>query len=207
MKALREIGFARAAKFVFGRFVAAALSLCVLPQLRVVLLRLLGARIGRDAVVHNIEFMNYYRGSFRNLTLGDCCFVGPGCLLDLAAPIDCGDHVTLAARVTVLTHMNVGYGEHPLQAEFPARVHGVTIGTGSFIGANATVLCGTEVGEGCFVGAGAVVNRSLDAGTVAGGVPARPVRSLCLPEDAPSPELVEPADDTEVVPPCLMPDQ
>lgn len=178
MKAFREIGIMRALKFVLGEFVGAVLALCVFPQLRVLVLRLLGARIGRDSIVYNIRLMNFYRGSLRHLVLGDGCFIGPDCLLDLAAPIECGDHVTLGPRVTILTHLNVGYTGHPLQAEFPSREEGVRIGSGSFIGASSTLLCGIEVGEGCLVGAGALVNRSLAAGTVAGGVPARALRQL-----------------------------
>ena len=53
------------------------------------------------------------------LTVGEDCFLGDECLFDLAEAITLGRQVTLAERVLVLTHMNVGYADHPLQPHFP----------------------------------------------------------------------------------------
>ena len=53
--------------------------------------------------------------------IGRECFLGDECLLDLAEGIELEDQVTLAERVLVLTHLNVGYADHPLQAAFPAH--------------------------------------------------------------------------------------
>lgn len=44
---------------------------------------------------------------------------------------------------------------------------------GASIGANATVVCGTELGEYCFVGAGSVVTRNVPAHALVYGSPAR----------------------------------
>lgn len=178
MKALQEIGIRKAIRFLSGQFFSAALCLCVLPQIRVILLKLLGARIGPDTIVHNIQFMNFYRGSFRNLTMGERCFIGPGCLLDLGAPIVLHDDVTFGPRVCVMTHLNVGYSSHPLQAEFPPQEAGVEIGAGSFVGASSTVLSGATIAPGCFVAAGALVHQSTESGTLVGGVPAKLIRRL-----------------------------
>lgn len=178
MKALQEIGIRKAIRFLSGELFSAALCLCVLPQIRVALLRLLGAKIGADTIVHNFEFMNFYRGSFRNLTMGERCFIGPGCLLDLAAPIVLHDDVTFGPRVSVLTHLNVGYRSHPLQAEFPPQEAGVEIGSGSFVGASTTILCGTNIAPGCFVAAGAVVHQPTEGNALIGGVPAKLIRRL-----------------------------
>jgi UDP-2-acetamido-3-amino-2,3-dideoxy-glucuronate N-acetyltransferase len=41
------------------------------------------------------------------------------------------------------------------------------------IGSGAVILCGVEIGEGALVGAGAVVTKSVPAGAVVAGVPAR----------------------------------
>jgi acetyltransferase-like isoleucine patch superfamily enzyme len=168
----------RSLRFLLGEVLAVLLKLCIVPQLRVAVLKLLGARIGRNTVIHRVSFINYYRGSFRNIHFGDECFIGDGCLLDLAACIRLERQVTLASRVCIATHLNVGYPDHPLQRDFPARTEAVGIGAGCFVGMGATILCGVRIGAGSFVGAGSVVAESLPAGVLAGGVPARVIRAI-----------------------------
>jgi maltose O-acetyltransferase len=112
------------------------------------------------------------------LALGDDCFLGDECLIDLADGVILEDQVTLAERVLLLTHLNVGYVDHPLQARFPPRSAPVRIERGSFVGANVTVLAGVTIGAGSFVAAGSVVTEDVPPRTLVAGVPARPIRSL-----------------------------
>ncbi len=152
--------------------------LALFPPVRTTLLRLYGARIGRGVIVHNARFFNLYRRGLPGLSLGDDCFIGDECLLDLADSIEMGQQVTLAERVMVLTHLNVGYRDHPLQEHFPAMSAPVRLGRGCFIGAQAVILPGVHVGENSFVAAGAVVTRNVEARSLVAGTPARLVRSL-----------------------------
>jgi len=57
----------------------------------------------------------------------------------------------------------------------PREEADVVIGRDVWLGARAIVLPGVVIGDGCVVGAGAVVTRSLPAGSIAVGVPARVV--------------------------------
>ena len=180
MRAFLEVGFAKA--FRYGLY---SLALCpyrwmIWPQLRVPYLRLLGARIGSGTIIHDAHFFNAYRTGFQGLELGENCFIGDECLLDLADRIVMGDHVTLAERVTILTHTNVGYHDHPLQPYFPAMSALVRLGSGCFVGANATLLPGITVGECGFVAAGAVVTEDVLPWHVVGGVPAKVLKKLVL---------------------------
>ena len=178
MKALAEIGWRKAARF--GWFTAAMLPyrLLPVPQLRAPFLRLLGARIGRGSVVHDVRFFNLYRRGLAGLSVGDECFLGDECLLDLAEGITLERQVTFAERVLVLTHTNVGYADHPLQPHFPAMADPVVIGQGSFVGAAATILPGVRIGARSFVAAGSVVTADVPPGMLVAGVPARVVRPL-----------------------------
>jgi acetyltransferase-like isoleucine patch superfamily enzyme len=49
----------------------------------------------------------------------------------------------------------------------------VHIGNHGWIGMNVTILKGVQIGDGAIIAAGAVVTRSVPAGCLAGGVPAR----------------------------------
>jgi maltose O-acetyltransferase len=84
--------------------------------------------------------------------------------------ITIGDGATLAPGVRILCH----------DASCVRRVGGtwvapVTIGAGAFIGAEAVLMPGVTVGEGAVVAAGAVVTRDVVPGTIAAGVPAKPI--------------------------------
>lgn len=178
MKALGEIGWRRAARFGWTTLAMIPYRAALFPQLRAPWLRLLGARVGRRVILHDVRFFNLYRRGLRGLEIGDECFLGDECLLDLAEGVRLEPQVTLAERVTVLTHMNVGYADHPLQGQFPAMAAPVTIERGSFLGANVTVLPGITVGAGSFVAAGSLVRDDVPPRTLVAGVPARVVRSL-----------------------------
>lgn len=65
---------------------------------------------------------------------------------------------------------------------------------GASIGANATVVCGTEIGEHALVGAGAVVTKSVLPHQLVLGNPARPAGWVCRCGAVVSREAERPAD-------------
>jgi acetyltransferase-like isoleucine patch superfamily enzyme len=178
VKALGEIGWRRALRFGFSTLAMIPYRLALFPQLRAPWLRLLGARLGRHVIVHDVRFFNLYRRGLAGLEIGDDCFLGDDCLLDLAEGIHLERQVTLAERVLVLTHTNVGYRDHPLQPHFPAVTAPVVVETGAFLGAGVTVLPGVRVGARAFVAAGSVVIEDVPSETLVGGVPARVLRPI-----------------------------
>jgi acetyltransferase-like isoleucine patch superfamily enzyme len=178
VKALSEIGWRRAVRYGLLTLAIVPYRLALFPPLRALWLRLLGARIGRRTILHDVRFFNLYRRGLAGLEIGDECFLGDECLLDLAEGIRLERQVTLAERVLVLTHMNVGYRDHPLQARFPPMAAPVVIEQGAFLGANVTVLAGVRVGSRSFVAAGSVVTADVPPGTLVAGVPARVVRPV-----------------------------
>ena len=178
MKALRQIGLRRAFRFGFYTLAMVPYRLALFPPLRAAWLRLLGARIGRRTIVHDVRFFNLYRRGLAGLELGAECFLGDECLFDLADGIRLEPQVTLAERVVILTHTNVGYLDHPLQARFPALTAPVVLQRGCFVGASVTILPGVTIGSESFVAAGSVVTADVPPRTLVAGVPARRVRDL-----------------------------
>ncbi|MCZ6688647.1 MAG: acyltransferase [Planctomycetota bacterium] len=183
MKAVREVGWRRVLLRVWWAGVIGVFRLLPTPPLRKAWMKIFGARLGRNTIVERVRFLNADRGGFASLSTGDSVFLGDDVLIDLARGVVIGDHVTIAARANLITHLNVGYSDHPLQGAFPAREQPVVIGTGSFIGIGSTILPGVKIGEESFVAAGAVVDKDVPPRRLVAGVPAKVIREIeLLPE-------------------------
>jgi acetyltransferase-like isoleucine patch superfamily enzyme len=152
-------------------------------------LRGFGARIGRDVrfrsplVIHNSdrEGGKYYR----KLEVGDHCYFGRELFLDLQDGIVIEDHVTVSHRVMILTHTDAG--TTPLKDEIiPTSQAPVMIRSGTYIGANVTILEGVEIGRFSVVAAGAVVTRSVPPASLIAGVPARVIKTLEIADMEPA---------------------
>ena len=178
MKVFKEPGTAAVIKFVL--FSALQLIYCAffLPPLREFFLKLFGAKIGKNSVLMSISFLNWHHTGPAGLAIGDECFIGDQTLIDLFDKVILENQVTLAQRVTVITHLNVGYKNHPLQKFFPTMSKAVIFKRGCVVGANATILPGVTVGERSFVAAGSVVNKNVPPRTLVGGVPAKVIKKL-----------------------------
>lgn len=88
-----------------------------------------------------------------------------------------GEHVTVTAGVRFVTHDG---GVWVFRREFPNIdvFHPIDVGNNVFIGINTIILPGVRIGDDCVIGAGSVVAKDVPPGTVAAGVPARPIRTL-----------------------------
>ena len=80
MKALHSIGMGKAIRFLWFTFYSGLIRIS-LPPVRVWLLRLAGAHVGKDTVLFDISFSNLYHYGFRKLRIGERCFLGDGVML------------------------------------------------------------------------------------------------------------------------------
>ncbi len=183
MKAADEIGTKKTIKFilfalaevVYHRIV---LHLLFFPQIRKLFLQILGAKIDKGTIIMEVKFFNWHHTGPKGLKIGKECFLGDETLIDLYDKVILGDQVTIAQRVTILTHMNVGYADHPLQKEFPKISKPVMFKNGCVVGAASTILPGVTIGEKSFVAAGSVVTKDVPPLTLVAGVPAHKVREI-----------------------------
>ena len=178
MKAFEEVGIGKAFKFVFFTVYSKLLHFTIIPQIRSVLMQLAGAAIGDESIIMDTSFANLYHHGFRTLQLGKRCYIGDESMLDLRGHILLEDDVTISNRAMILTHINVGYKDHPIQKVYPTSVHPVLVKRGAYIGTGAIILPGVTVGEESVVAAGAVVTKDVPARTVVGGVPAKKIKSI-----------------------------
>lgn len=105
--------------------------------------------------------------------IGSAVIVGSGVRLDYSGGLVIEDDVVLSEGVFVYTH---SHGLAPKSA--PNRTP-LVIERGAWIGSHAIVIEGTtRIGAGSVVAAGSVVTREIPPGVVAGGVPARVIKSI-----------------------------
>jgi putative colanic acid biosynthesis acetyltransferase WcaF len=134
---------------------------------RRMILRLFGARIGRD--VHLYPSLRI--AVPWNLAIGDEAAVGDGAILYSLGLITIGPRAT----VSQYAHLCAGSHDHT-RPTFDLLKPEVTIGAEAWVCADAFVGPGVEIGARTIVAARAVANRSLPAGVIAAGNPARIVK-------------------------------
>ncbi len=183
MKAIDETGAKKTIRFVLYVFYEVLIHriishLLYFPQVRKFSLQILGSKIGNDSIIMDVKFFNWHHTGPKGLKIGDRCFIGDEAMLDLYDNVTLENDVTLAQRVLVLTHMNVGYKNHPLQKYFPKVSKPVVLKEGCFIGASVTILPGVTVGERSFVAAGSIVTSNIPKESVFAGVPAKLIRKI-----------------------------
>lgn len=178
MQAIKEVGFKKAFKFIVFSFYHLFYRILPFPQLRKLYLILGGAKIGNESIIMDLRFFNWHHLGLKGLEIGKECFVGDETLIDLYNKVVIQDRVSIAQRVIVLTHINVGYKNHPLQRYFPSKNSPVIIESGSVIGAGSIILPGITIGERSMVGAGSVVTKNVASMTLVAGVPARTIKKL-----------------------------
>ena len=153
------------------------------PPLTARILRQHGASIGarttfkRSLFLDNTTESPDCAGDFRNLCIGQNCYIGDLVYFDLASEISVADDVVISGRVSIVTHSDCNRSRD-LKKLFPRTTAPVTLGKGCWIGYGATILSGVHVGERAVVGAGALVTKSLEPGTVYTGIPAVAQRTL-----------------------------
>lgn len=126
--------------------------------------------IGRVVVQENasVWFGAVLRGDLEPVMLGEGCNVQDGAVL----------HTDLGYPCTLERNVTVGHR---------AIVHGATCAEGSLVGMGAIMLNGSRLGAGAVLGAGALLPEGAEvpAGKLALGVPARVIRDVDAPHNAP----------------------
>ncbi len=130
-----------------------------------------------------------YAHVMKGARVGSRCNVGDHAFVESGAVV--GDEVTIKNGVAVWAHVTVGNrvflgpnaaltnDMRPRSRQKDWTPVPTRIGEGATIGANATIVCGSDIGAWALVGAGAVVTRPVPAYAVVVGNPARAIGFVC----------------------------
>jgi acetyltransferase-like isoleucine patch superfamily enzyme len=136
------------------------------------------AERGRVAMGRAVRFApNVSLAHGERVAIGDRTHIGARCALwagPAEARISIGRDCLFGPEV-FLTAANYGTAPDRRVLDQPRREADIVIGDDVWLGARVLVVAGVTIGDGCIVGGGSVVTRSLPPGTIAAGVPARPV--------------------------------
>lgn len=134
---------------------------------RLLVLRTFGATIEGNPFVHPRARIQQPW----HLRLHDRACLGDGAHAYSLGPIELGRGATVAQEVYLCT------GTHDFSlSHLPLQTAPIVVGEDAFIGVRALVLPGVTIGARAVVGAGSVVTRSVPAGMIVAGNPARVIR-------------------------------
>lgn len=142
-----------------------------LMVIKIRLLRLFGAKIGKGLVIKN----NVIIKSPWYLTVGDNCWLGEGCWIDNLDRVTIGNNVCISQGALLLT------GNHDYtNPTFPYRNAEIVVEDGAWVGAKTVVCPGVKVGEGAILTVGSVATKDMEPWMVYQGNPAVKTRERIL---------------------------
>ena len=145
-------------------------------------------KLGRDVSIYN--FVNLY-----GCEVGDETRVGTFVEIQRGASVGSrckiSSHTFICEGVRIEDEVFIGHGVNFINDRYPraTRADGTPqtpedwtlertiVRRGASVGTGATILGGVEIGERAIVGAGAVVTKSVPAGAVVAGNPARIIKN------------------------------
>ncbi|MCK4521212.1 MAG: acyltransferase [Nanoarchaeota archaeon] len=172
MKIIKERGVKVILKYlILSPLLEVVLKLLPYSPLRILFLNILGAKISYNAIIYNINLINYDIGSLKNLKIGKFAHIEPGILIDVYDRVDISDYASMGPNCTIISHSKAG---NILEKFYPPKKIPIKIGKHSWVGSNTVVMA--DVGDEAIIGPGSVVNKNIPSNSIAVGVPAKVIR-------------------------------
>ncbi len=130
--------------------------------------------IGRNSI---IECTGVIRELGEGLIIGNNVGISPNAFIAVRGNIEIGDNTIFGPGVSIHSENHVFEDrDTPIRLQGSSR-KGVKIGRDCWIGSKVIILDGVTIGDGAVIAAGAVVNKDVPPYAIAGGVPAKVIRS------------------------------
>jgi acetyltransferase-like isoleucine patch superfamily enzyme len=157
-----------------------------------------GRRLQTDGMCFVCPGVHLEIGRHATLRLGRWSWIGHGCKIRVhEGEVSIGSKTVMGQECTISAYQHVSIGRECIVAdrvmlidfdhgvvevERPIRLQGiykrdVRVGHNVWLGYGACVLRGVTIGDNAIVGTSAVVTKDVPANAVAGGVPARVIRT------------------------------
>lgn len=117
----------------------------------------------------------FYTAGGDEIRVGRNVFVNQNCTFYDLGGLDIADDVMIGPNVSLIT---AGHPLEPSRRRAATTGKPIVIGKNVWIAADATIIGGVTVGENAVVAAGSVVTKNVPPNVLAGGNPARVVRSI-----------------------------
>jgi acetyltransferase-like isoleucine patch superfamily enzyme len=111
------------------------------------------------------------------LTVGDHVAMNCGVTIDVWHDVRIGNKVMIAPNVSILDD-----NRHEIEPGAPLYVGPTIIGDNVWIAGNVTILPGVTIGTGSVIAGHSVVSRDVPENSLAGGSPAKVIKSLNVPD-------------------------
>ncbi|MGE6353876.1 acyltransferase [Flavobacterium sp. NPDC079362] len=111
-------------------------------------------------IIGNNFFANYncfFSANKEDIVIGDDCLLGPDVLI---------------------INSNHDFQTNILVREQANLAKKISIGNNVWIGAKSVILPGVSIGDNAVVAAGSIVNKSIEANTLVGGIPAKIIKYI-----------------------------
>ena len=128
--------------------------------------------IGDDTTVREQVYVGGPLLPDSSLVIGRRVRIFQMCFLNPSRPLTIGDDTGVGGRSSIFTH---GSWQSAFDG-YPVAFDPVKIGKNVWLPWHVFILPGVEIGDGATIGAGSVVNRSIPAGVLAAGIPAKVLR-------------------------------
>ena len=135
--------------------------------IKIALLKMFGARIGRGLIIKNNVNIKFPW----KLTIGDDCWIGEGVWIDNLDMVTIGNDVCISQGAMLLT------GNHDYtQPSMPYRNAPIRIDSGAWIGAKAVLCPGVNVYANAVLTVGSIATTDMQPATIYQGNPAKEIR-------------------------------
>ena len=112
-----------------------------------------------------------------SLVLGERVFINTGATIVANHSIVIGDSCLIGDLVAIFD-----FDHHAMEPSSPARIAPVRLGANVWVGRSVTILPGVTIGDHAVIAAGSIVTGDVPARTLVAGIPARPIRTLDVPD-------------------------
>lgn len=169
----KDAGFLKTTLWYFVNALIVRASWNPFMGIKVALLRMFGARIGKGLVIKN----NVIIKSPWNLVVGDDCWLGEGCWIDNLDKVFIGNNVCISQGAMLLT------GNHDYTiSSMPYRNAAIRVEDGAWIGAKTVVCPGVMVHGNSILTVGSVATKDMEENGIYQGNPAVKMRERKIKE-------------------------